>query len=66
MKTTLYVTKPDEIEFTLQVTMSLEKWKSLRDAIGEKWPGWEFRSKITDMILAAQKEFRPTPTQQGE
>lgn len=71
MKTKLYTTKPDEIEFTLVVTMSLKHWKELRDAIKEQWPGWDFRSKITDMILLADKAFVPappeqTPTPEGE
>lgn len=59
MRTKLYTTKPDDIEFTLQVTMSLKHWKELRDAIKAQWPGWDFRAKITDMIYAADKVFVP-------
>lgn len=61
MKTVLYTTKPDEIEFTLKVTMTLKHWKELRDAIDDKWPGWDFKRQITEMIWAADKTFVPEP-----
>lgn len=72
MRTKLYTTNPDEVEFTLQVTMTLKAWKELREAIDDNWPGWDFKSKITDMLYLANKAFEPMPaptappTQQGE
>jgi hypothetical protein len=59
MKTTFTTTKPDDIEMTLTVTMSLKHWNDLRALLPEDWPAWELRGAITDMVVQANKTFYP-------
>lgn len=62
MKAVFEATKPDDIQFSMTIAMSLKDWKELRERVDEKWPGWDFRSKITDMIMQAERQFYPRNT----
>lgn len=63
MKANITVSNPDEVAFTLEVTMTLKQWKALRDAIGENGAGadigFKFKAAIRDMVYQAQKDFQP-------
>lgn len=60
MRAVLKTTNPDEIEFTLTVTMSLKDWKELREAVdGKTWPASRLHEQISDMVIHATKHFWP-------
>lgn len=52
---------PDEIKFTLTITMTLADWKKLASQIDHKqsWPGWNLESQIRDMVSQAGRQFYP-------
>lgn len=58
MTTTLKVEKPDGIEMTLTMTMTLGQWKELRAQLAGAWPAWELGSAIREMIQKADTHFR--------
>jgi hypothetical protein len=58
------ISKPEEVQFTLECTMSLSEWKMLRAQLSEgagfsSYPGCDFRDQIQAMVWKAQKEFTP-------
>jgi len=59
------VTYPNQIDFTLEMTMTLEKWLVLKAALdysnGTDWTGpvGALRSSIQDMVLQARTTFSP-------
>ena len=59
MKTQMTVTKPDDIEIELSITMKLGKWRNLQKQLTDDYPSWDLSAKITDMIYQAQKNFYP-------
>lgn len=53
-------TNPDDMAFTLTVTMSLKEWKKLSEQIpGGQSPGWELRRDIARMVEHATTHFAP-------
>lgn len=62
MKTSLKVTRPNEIEFTLTATMTLARWLELQEQLSQKWPSWELSAAITDMLSQANKVYLPKET----
>jgi hypothetical protein len=53
--------KPDAIEMTMTLTMSLWEWKKLREDLRvANASGSEFHGKISAMISAAEAHFRPS------
>lgn len=64
MQTVLIPSKPDAIEFTLSITMTLGEWKELREEVdSKKHTGWKLRAEISDMIQMAQTKFYPRTEQ---
>jgi hypothetical protein len=59
MKATFPATDPNEISFSLTVTMPLKKWRELKAQLTDKYPSWELSRAITDMVFQAQKSFAP-------
>lgn len=61
IKSSMRVENPDDVEFTLSLTMSLRNWKRLRDHLtGEAWPMWEVGSKITGVVNLIEKRWEPS------
>ncbi len=56
------VSRPDEIEFVLTIKMPLKDWREFAEQLPDKWPAYDFKSKITDMYLQATKSFYPDTT----
>jgi len=54
-----YAENPDKIRFTLTVTLPLEEWKKIKQAIGQLSEGGDIYSAIQDMIMKAENEFYP-------
>lgn len=53
MKAAWRYNNADDIEATVTITMSLGKWRSLQEAIGTKYPAWEFANIISDVVRKA-------------
>ncbi len=62
MKANLRITKPDEVEATISVTMTLGDWKLLRAALAEEKhyePGGKLKTVIEDLVRQATRAFYP-------
>jgi hypothetical protein len=57
MKGSFRLENPGDMDATLTLTMPVDKWKRLIDCIDDKWPGWEFRGVVADMVNAAWKAY---------
>lgn len=56
IRASMFVTKPEEAEVTLKITMPLKKWSELKTQIeSEKWPALEFRSVLSKAIYAIEQ-----------
>ena len=56
--------KPDEIEYTLMITMSAKEWNQLRDQMsGNHWrfPTHVLVDAINDLLEQARKIYHPHP-----
>lgn len=60
MKARFMIEKPDEVEATMKITMSVKKWTELRDRLSDDYPAWELSAKINDLLAQARKVFYPT------
>lgn len=62
MKASMKLTKPDEVEATISLTMTLEQWKLLRVSVSADQsyePGGKLRQAIDDLVRQATKAFYP-------
>lgn len=50
----------DEMEAEMTITMTIAKWKKLREVIEHKWPGWEFSNLIGKLVAHATKIYEHT------
>ncbi len=63
MKATMRLTKPDDVEATISLTMTLAQWKELRIPLAEDKnyrPGGKLREAIDDLVRQATRAFCPT------
>ncbi len=62
MRSTFAFTNPDNLECTLNTTMSMKDWKDLRDQLltGNFLSG-DLHDDITNMVNQAEKVFYPKP-----
>lgn len=64
MQTRLKVEKPDEIEYTLTITMKAGEWGRLRDQLdasnlSTSYPAYAMRRQIDDLLAQARKIYWP-------
>jgi hypothetical protein len=62
MQARLKCEKPDEIEFTLTVTMPAKEWEKLREQFGDRtwqYPASDLCRAINDMLTQARKVYWP-------
>jgi hypothetical protein len=60
MKGTLKIEKPEKLVATLQMSCTLEQFRTLEKALGDKGdssPLWELRNLINDLIIKAETTF---------
>jgi hypothetical protein len=62
MKAVIRATRPENIEFTLEITMCMADWKSLADQLRKSdkstcYPNYKFREAIVELVEKAQKNF---------
>ena len=63
MKCRFSCEKPDEITFTMTITMSAKEWCDLRDQLQQKWPSSSLSSSISDLLAQARKIYWPKDEQ---
>ena len=51
------IEKPEDIQCTMKITMTLKHWGELRDQLERKWPSGELSGTITDLISQARQVF---------
>lgn len=51
------IEKPDEVKFTVKITMSIKDWKTLRAQLHDAYPAWKLTSAIDKMITQAEKDY---------
>lgn len=51
--------KPETIEMTLTVTMTLSAWIELKKLLPRDWPAYDFGRAIAEMVEMAEQTFRP-------
>jgi hypothetical protein len=60
MKASMKLTKPDDVEATITLTMTLAQWKLLRVSVVDDagyQPGGKLREAIDDLVRQATKAF---------
>lgn len=64
MKTQLHATNPDQIDFTLTITMPLGDWLKLHEQLSDcDYPSWKLGAAITSMVTQAKKAFYEQKTE---
>lgn len=56
-KMTFQCKNPDEIDYTMKITMPMSQWRDLKAQLGNDYPAWGLSSKITDLIIEAETLF---------
>ena len=60
MKGSFTTESPDKIHFTLTLTAELNEWERLREHLApERWPDFELRRIIDDVVSQAKDRFYP-------
>jgi hypothetical protein len=59
MKAKFEATDPEEMEFTMTVTMTLHEWQQLRVQCKNDYPGFRLSSVISDMVVQANQAYWP-------
>lgn len=52
--------KPEEVQATMKITMTLRQWIDLREQLDQKWPSAGLSQKITELVCEARKVFYST------
>lgn len=61
MKGEFSANNPQDIEFTLTLTMKLKDWLELKKQLTTDYPSWRVGEEISDMVMQAKKVFYPEP-----
>lgn len=66
----LKVEKPDDVEFTLTITMKASDWGKLRDqldasSLSTSYPSYAMRRQIDDLLAQARKIYWPLVDEEG-
>lgn len=57
MQARFMIEKPDDIQATMKITMSVKEWTAIRDQLADTWPSWQFSVAITQIISDARKVY---------
>lgn len=57
MKARFALDKPDAMEATIHITMTLKQWRELQEQLVNVYPSWELSSVITDVLMQAGLVF---------
>ncbi len=59
MRFTLRCENPDDIEYTMTITMTAKRWEELKDQLVVVWPSSDLRSNICDLLGQAREVYWP-------
>ena len=59
MKAKFKLENPDEIQATIEITMTLKNWEDLSRQLANNYPASEFRSVISDVVNQSKRHFYP-------
>jgi hypothetical protein len=57
MKARLKCEHPEDIEFTVTITMKAKEWKDFREQLTNVWPSSWLASRISDLLAQAQRIY---------
>lgn len=57
MRARLKCDNPDDIEFTLSITMPAKEWEQLRDQMTTDYPSWKLTSAINSLLADARRIY---------
>lgn len=49
--------KPEDIDFTLTITMKASEWEAMREQLSGDWPSWKLTSAINSLLSDARKIY---------
>ena len=55
MEARMMLEKPEGIEATMKITMSIAEWTELRDQLTKFYPSWRLSNMITDLLTQTRK-----------
>ena len=56
--------EPHTIVMEMTVSMTINEWRELYKLLPTVYPAWQFASKITDLILQAEKHYYASEEEQ--
>ena len=56
MKIVMLPSRPNDIELTMALTMTLGQWKDLAEQCADHYPGWKLSSVIRRMVDGVTKQ----------
>lgn len=59
MQCKLKCEKPEDIVYTMTITMTAKEWEQLRDQLTMKWPSSQLSSWVSDLLGQARKIYWP-------
>jgi hypothetical protein len=65
MKAQFQIALPDQVDFTLTMTMTLGDWKHLQKQLEGAYPAWRLSAAISSMVNLAAYRFAQTVGDEG-
>lgn len=59
MKARYMLERPETIDATLKITMTVKEWEELRDQLNYAHPSWRLSSIITNLLADARRTIYP-------
>lgn len=53
------IEKPEDIECTMKITMTVREWVALRDELKSSYPSWKLSHAIDSLVTDARKTYYP-------
>jgi hypothetical protein len=60
------ITNPDQLEATLEITLTLPKWLKLGKQLDNDYPAFFIKNEIRDLIYQIDKTYYAKPEEEGE
>ncbi len=57
MKAIFQIDKPEKVQATMSITMTIEEWEKLRDQLTQSFPSWWLGEAIRDILVKAKEVF---------
>lgn len=50
---------PEDLEYTMTITMKVKEWRELQAHMEDHWPGYDFKLAIDDILTQANLTYFP-------